>query len=338
VFHRTAWYNEPKFGGTDPHIPVSPLQGGAIITNNNEHQEGSRDNVYLFPNMLDHYQIQLTRMLEAEQYLEAKKLIRFLLQCRGEDERHYEEWGNLLSWLEVAFPEGELEPIVGVEDEEEDMRRSALKPGEQDESYVKQVLHIIQHHPMPDQQMLALERAIHLDHPDVDPTIMEWLSVSSVHPAVQFKALQCLKRHGASGTITLDRMGEQVVLDIESTPLSLEEFPDPVIQALDRVESSVDADDPTLPHFARELWKDLLQYLYGTSAYRRMLDNDTYNIDCWAAALHLTLLLTVYGQADDDATREAYGISEPMRFSYEQACRALRQVIGYGPFGGSHES
>ncbi|WP_224753224.1 hypothetical protein [Paenibacillus terricola] len=317
---------------------VSPLQGGAIITNNQEPQEGNRDNVYLFPSMLDHYQIQLTRMLEAEQYSEAKKLIRFLLQCRGEDERHYEEWGNLLSWLEVAFPESADERVEEDENEEEEMRRSALKPGEQDESYVKQVLHIIQHHPMPDQQMLALERAIHLDHPDINPAIMEWLSTESVHPAVQFKALQCLKRHGASGMITLDRMDERVELDIESTPLSLEEFPSPVIQALERVEASVDADDPTLPHFARELWKDLLQYLYGTSSYRRMLDDETFNIDCWAAALHLTLLLTVYGKADDDATREAYGISEPMRFSYEQACRALRQVIAYGPFGGSNES
>ncbi|QKS46715.1 hypothetical protein HUB94_19615 (plasmid) [Paenibacillus cellulosilyticus] len=288
--------------------------------------------------MLDHYQIQLTRMLEAEQYSEAKKLIRFLLHCKGEDERHYEEWGNLLSWLEVAFPEQESGPGIEEEDEEEDIRRSVLKSGEQDESYVKQVLHIIQHHPMPDQQILALERAVHLNHPEVDPAIIEWLSTTAVHPAVQFKALQCLKRHGASGMITLARMDERVELDIESTPLSLEEFPDPVIQALERVESSVDTDDPTLPHFARELWKDLLQYLYGTSSYRRMLENDTYNIDCWAAALHLTLLITVYGKADDDATREAYGISEPMRFSYEQACRALRHVIGYGPFGGSHES
>lgn len=288
--------------------------------------------------MLDHYQIQLTRMLEAEQYGEAKKLIRFLLQCRGEDERHYEEWGNLLSWLDVAFPEATGEHADDEENEEEEMRRSALKPSEQDESYVKQVLHIIQHHPMPDQQMLALERAVHLEHPDVAPAIMEWLSTEAVHPAVQFKALQSLKRLGASGMITLHRMDESVELDIDSTPLSLEEFPDPVIQALERVESSVDADDPTLPHFARELWKDLLQYVYGTSAYRRMLENESYNIDCWAAALHLTLLITVYGKADDDATRETYGISEPMRFSYEQACRALRQVIAYGPFGGSPES
>jgi len=304
----------------------------------NEYREGNRDNVYLFPNMLDHYQIQLTRLLEAEQYSEAKQLIRFLLQCRGEDERHYEEWSNLLAWLEMAFPEEARAELPGDEEDEEEFRRIALKPNVQDEAYVKQVLYIIEHHPMADQQMLALERAVHLDDPAVDDVIRSWLERGPQHPAVQFKALQCLRRRGATGTVTLTRLDETATLDIEMTPLSWDDFPATAIAALERVESAVDSFDPTLPHFARELWKDLLEYLYGTPAFEWMQEGSEQSIDCWAAALHVMLMLTVYGTADDDAIRDTYGISEPLRFRYEQACRSLRQAAAYGQVGGSPES
>ncbi|EFM09272.1 conserved hypothetical protein [Paenibacillus curdlanolyticus YK9] len=329
--------NQPKIGETN----VSQAQGGATITEKNEPREDNRDNVYLFPKMLDHYQIQLTRMLEAEQYSDAKQLIRFLLQCRGEDARHYEEWGNLLSWLEMAFPdEGSPLDYSGLadQDEEAELRRAALKPTEQDEAYVKQVLYIIQNHPSIDQQMLALERAVHLDHPDVDPTMIEWLTTAPVHPVVQFKALQCLRRREVTGKLTMERLDEVTELDIELTPLALEDFPAPVVQTVERVESMSESEDPTLPHFARELWKECLQFLYGTSAYNRMLEDEEETIDCWAAALHLTLLITVYGSAEDDAIRDTYGISEPLRFRYEQACRSLRQVAGFGRFDDSPES
>ncbi|ACT03072.1 hypothetical protein [Paenibacillus sp. JDR-2] len=282
--------------------------------------------------MLDHYQIQLTRMLESEQYGEAKNLLRFLLQCRGEDERHYEEWGSLLTWLEMAFPGSEEAGLLtGANDEEgeseESFREQLLNPPEQDEAYIKQVLYIMEHHPMVDQQILALERAAYIHSSEVDQFMLDWLSSGkTIHPAVQFKALQCLKKREISGSVMLDRMGEKVELDIEETPLALDDFPQPVIRILERVEAVTEADDPTLPHFAREMWKESLQFLYGTSAYQWMQREDDETVDSYAAALHLTLLLTVYGSANDDDIREAYGITEPLRFRYEQACRTLRQV------------
>lgn len=285
--------------------------------------------------MLDHYQIQLTRMLESEQYGEAKKLLSFLLQCKGEEDRHYEEWGSLLSWLDMAFPEaGAGEDGIGFvfakgdEDENETtIREQLLNPPEQDEAYVKQVLYIMENHPMIDQQILALERAAFIRSSEVDSTIKEWLtSQEDIHPVVQFKALQCLRKREATGLIVLKRMGELVELDIEATPLAMDDFPQPVSRILERVESVSESDDPTLPHFARELWKESLQFLYGSSAYLWMLREDDDTVDCYAAALHLTLLLTVYGSANDDDIRDTYGITESLRFRYEQACRTLRQV------------
>jgi hypothetical protein len=167
--------------------------------------------------MLDHYQVQLTRMLEAEQYGEAKELLRFLLQCQGEDARHYEEWDSLLTWLDMAFPEdGNGEDGTGFilakqekEDDEATMREQLLNPPDQDEAYVNQVLYIMQNHPMIDQQILALERAVYIQSPDLNDSIKKWLVTSQVHPVVQFKALQCLqaRRHrtASPGEIGGDR-------------------------------------------------------------------------------------------------------------------------------------
>ncbi|WP_102716485.1 hypothetical protein [Paenibacillus castaneae] len=284
--------------------------------------------------MLDHYQVQLTRMLEAEQYGEAKELLRFLLHCQGEDARHYEEWDSLLTWLDMAFPEDGIGEAgtgftIAKQEKEEDeatFREQLLNPPDQDEAYVNQVVYIMQNHPMIDQQILALERAAYIQSADLDDSIKHWLLTEQVHPVVQFKALQCLRKRGAVGTLTLERLGETVELDLSETPLSMDDFPLQVNRIVERTEQVAEVDDPTLPHFARELWKESLQFLYGTTAYHWMLREDEDTVDYFAAALHLTLLLTVYGSANDDDIRDTYGITEGLRFRYEQACKALRQV------------
>lgn len=281
--------------------------------------------------MLDQYQNQLTRMLEAEQYGEAKELLRFLLQCQGEEKHHYAEWENLLTWLDVAFPSYEPSGADGdldADDEEMEasFRKEALIPGQYDESYVQQVLYIIQNHPVADQQILALERAAHLDHPAVDETLLNWLTGRELHPALQFKALQCLKKRGVTGEIELERLGEHVVLDIEQTPLSMDDFPQVVSRVAERVELVTEVIDSSMPHFAKELWKDCLQCLYGTLAYNRLLKDDDDTVDCFAAALHQVLELSLYGRVSDDDVRDTYGITDTLRFRYEQACRSLRQV------------
>ncbi|MGN7453180.1 hypothetical protein ACTHPH_00040 [Paenibacillus pasadenensis] len=239
---------------------------------------------------------------------------------------------NLLAWLEMAFPGGAEEEDG--EPSEDDLRRTALSPAEQDESYVQQVLYIMKNHPMLDQQLLALERAAHLRSSEVDETIRTWLEQETLHPMVQFKALQCLRRRGDAGVVRLERLGETAELEIERTPLDLDDYPEPVRLILERVEGVTETMDPTLPHFARELWKECLQYLYGSSAYARMLSEEEAVVDSYAAALHLTLLLAVYGTAEEEKIRHTYGITDELRFRYEQACRAMRQITdlqeGYG--------
>jgi len=206
------------------------------------------------------------------------------------------------------------------------MRAELLKSEQLDEAYLNQIVYIIQSHPMMEQQLLALERAVYMSLPLIDDQLISWLESEQVHPVVQFKTLQCLKRRGVNKNVTLERMGEQVTLATQETPLSLADFPPQISAILKKTEAIIEQDDPTLPYFAMELWKDSLQFIYGTASYARMIDEKVSSINCFAAALHLTLCLTVYGRAEDDEIRDLYEIDDSLRFCYEQACRVLRQV------------
>ncbi len=354
-----------------------------VITTSEGNERNFRDNIYLFPRMLDQYQIQLTRMLEAEQYEETKQLLRFLLQCQGQDPIHYSEWVNLLDWLEIAFPvynkQGkqirtlkntdeafptggngktdilldkesllnsssrasemvydelswlrDLAGYVGEADDEakdeEQLREEMLRNEPLDEEYMKQIIYIIQNHPMLEQQLLALERAVYMDSQSLDKQLIEWLEGGNVHPVVQFKALQCLKRRGNKGQLTIERLGNEVALLIEDTPLALQDYPKPIEAILKLAETTMEQDDPTLPYFAKEFWRDCMQLLYGTVPYYRMADEQASAVACYAAALHAMLCLTVYGQMDDEDIRSKYGIGDEDRFTYEQALRTIRQA------------
>lgn len=99
----------------------SGYRGGAPIKESTTPETEHNNNIVLFPKTLDYYQIQLTVMLENERYGEAMKLLHFLLQCQGQEERHYDEWRALLEWLQAAFPQyEETSPAVLEEREEEE--------------------------------------------------------------------------------------------------------------------------------------------------------------------------------------------------------------------------
>ncbi|MFC6331613.1 hypothetical protein ACFP56_03185 [Paenibacillus septentrionalis] len=286
----------------------------------------------MFPSMLDQYQVQLTQCLEREQYEEAKDLLRFLLQCQGDERQHAMEWGNLLTWLEQAFPSSDaVDELDQAEDMEKQFRRAALgdygsvSSTQATEKIMKQLQSAV----AIDQQMLALERAEFIESEDLNQRLMEWLEGQQLHPALQFKALQTLKKRGVSGVVTMTRLGEVVQLEIEATPLSLNEFPDSVNAILDKAVMALEAVDVTMPILVTELWMECLHCLYGTRSYGWLLHEEHYIEDCFAAGLHTTIQLIVYGQAVEDDIREIYGITDEYRFRYEQASRIIRDITLY---------
>ncbi|MFC4600435.1 hypothetical protein [Cohnella hongkongensis] len=291
-----------------------------------------KDNLVLFPKTLDYYQIQLTKMLETERYGDAKALLAFLLQCRGEAERHHTEWQALLGWLDAAFPAAEgsldydalLKNEEGEENEEEIFKRRLSERSQSDANYIPELLASLYNGDDPGQQMLILSQLQHVLHPDIDSSLRQWLAREEYIPPLQFRALQAIRNQGGSGPVAFWRDGESLTVEAADTPLSFSEFPPGMHQVLERVRQSAEVSDPTLSYFAEETWKDCAELAYGTPVFQSMAADDDGSSDVWAAALHQLLLEKLHGKQGDEAIREQYGITGELRFRYEQALRWLR--------------
>ncbi|RUS47859.1 hypothetical protein ELR57_07465 [Cohnella sp. AR92] len=288
----------------------------------------------MFPKTLDYYQIQLTRMLETERYAEARSLLEFLLQCGGEAERHHTEWQALLGWLEAAFPEAEGGAYTGEaytedeEDAEETLRQRLADRSVQDSEYIPRLIANLSETDDPEQQLLILGQLNYADHPELEAGLRKWLADAERHAVVQFRALQVLRRQGAAGTVYFLRGGELLSVEAEATPLQFGEFPPAVLEVLDRVRQTAEVSDPTLSYFAEEMWKECIQVAYGTPIFRFMMEEEDGASDLWAAALHQFLTEKLHNHQGDDWVRDQYGITDELRFRYEQALRWLRMYAG----------
>ncbi|MGG6313877.1 hypothetical protein [Paenibacillus macerans] len=283
----------------------------------------------MFPKTLDYYQIELTRMLETERYGEAVELLRFLLQCQGEDPRHYEEWQALLDWLTDAFPalaNGDTESnLLGDEEETEETlaRRHAEAKLAEDEHYAGKLLHTVMEKPLSEQTFLALDQLAYLDRPEIDEALIGWLKGRELHPLLQYRVLQTLRRRGTTGTLSFFRGGELVEVEVEAVPLKPDDFPPAVQAVLERVGDQTQVHDPTLFYFAQELWSQFVMALYGTMDYRSLLSDEDAVIDIWAAALHQMVADSLPGGKTEEEIRAMYGITDGLRLRYEQVCRTM---------------
>ncbi|WP_433948826.1 hypothetical protein [Paenibacillus taichungensis] len=315
----------------------SGYRGGAPIKESTTPETEHSNNIVLFPKTLDYYQIQLTVMLENERYGEAMDLLRFLLQCQGQEERHYDEWRALLEWLEAAFPHyGEDLPEVREEREEEEIseedmaRQHARSKLEQDDGYADKLLRTVMEEPLSEQTMLALEQLAYLDRPEIDDSLTGWLKDKTLHPLLQFRVLQTLRRRGVQGIIAFTRGEEPVEVEIDTVPLRPEDFPIQIVQILERVADQTEVHEPTLFYFAQELWIQYVMAVYGTRDYLSMLEENDSMTDIWAAALHMTVADSLGGSHDEENTRSMYAVTGAMRFRLEQAYRSMKQFVSAG--------
>lgn len=275
-------------------------------------------------------------MLETERYGEAVKLLQFLLQCQGEDPRHYEEWQALLDWLTGAFPSltsgASGTDALDHDDETEEMlaRKLAEAKLAEDEHYAGKLLRTVMDKPLSEQTFLALDQLAYLDRPEVDDELIRWLNQEELHPLIQYRVLQTLRRRGTTGTVSFFRGGEKVEVEIEAVPLKPDEFPPAVQAVLERVGDQTQVHDPTLFYFAQELWSQFMMALYGTKDYRSLISDDDAVIDIWAAALHQMVADSLPGGKTDEEIRAMYGITDGLRLRFEQVCRAMSKFVTAG--------
>ena len=165
-------------------------------------------------------------MLENERYGEAMEVLRFLLKCGGQNERHYEEWNSLLDWLEVAFPEqavprsvNEAEPEEDDPDEADMARQMVRDKVAQDAGYADKSLASVMNGPLTEQTILALEQLAYLDRPEIDAILVEWSHDTPLHP--QFRVANA-RRRGMEGHVSLHRGQEAVEIEIDTVPWTRE--------------------------------------------------------------------------------------------------------------------
>lgn len=285
-----------------------------------------KDNVVLFPKTIDYYQMELTRMLETERYREAIKLLHFLVQCDSGDPRTNEEWQALLDWLRTMQPELYAEEEEDISEEE--LRRRQLTGKEKNNAnYVNELLQILQDGTNLAKQALALEQLSCLDHPSINEALKNWLVSPRLPPILQFKVLQVLKRRGEGGTVTLEKLGEKIVLDIQDTPPSFQEFPQEAYSIVERFLSFSESKHPVLAYFASETWQEFLAYAYGTSIYRELLSLSEEQMDAWACAFHLVLEETMVGTPDEEDILELYGMTDRLKFALARATTMFKSFV-----------
>ncbi|MCM3129909.1 MULTISPECIES: hypothetical protein [unclassified Paenibacillus] len=295
-------------------------------------------NIVLFPKTLDYYQIQLTVMLENERYTEAMSLLEFLLQCEGQEKRNHEEWEALLDWLRAAFPQyidrdqrEDRRSDEDLEESEEDFaRQNARNKMAEDGAYADKLLRTVMEEPLSEQTMLALDQLAYIETPGIDQSLCEWLQQRKLHPLLQFRVLQTLRKRGSQATVSLTRGSEKVEVEVESIPLRPDEFPFPIIRVLELVADQTEVHEPTLFYFAQELWSQYVMAVYGTSDYRSMLEGDDSTLDIWAAALHAAVAESLGGSLDEEEIRRVYEITSEVRFRFEQAYRSIKRFVSGG--------
>ncbi|MCG7410174.1 hypothetical protein MH117_22430 [Paenibacillus sp. ACRRX] len=304
----------------------------------------SKQNVILFPKTYEYYQMELTRLLESERYSEAVGLLRFLLQCDGEDEGSRMEWAALYEWLLQAFPD--LEEIQELHihrdtlisdgnDEEPESEQEVLKMQMRDKlqldnQYIAKLLQTLRDEQLDERKWLVLEQLAVVDDETLNDELIYMLETEKLHSLVQFGLLQTLNRRGTTGAVTFFHGNEQIVVDIEHTPMDYASFPYVLQIPAEKVHDAAAVREPSLAYFSQEMWQQFLKAIYGTALYDRLRDSNEQDSQVWAAALHRLVAGLLHLEEEETEVKRIYNISGDLRIPYEQALRALANSLRSG--------
>jgi hypothetical protein len=299
----------------------------------------SKQNVVLLPKTIDFYQVEITRMLETERYADAIDLLRFLGKCDSGDARTNEEWVALLAWLEsMGSHETQVEVLEEPEETEADLFRQHMRmKTEKDPDYIPQLMEMLQPDIAASKQLLALDQLTYLEETLNSPypiteTLIHWLETAAISPWVQFKALQALKIRRFQGNVSILKEGVKLVVDVGLVPLDLNEYPSIFLMILNKLQEVAEITEPSLAYFAEEIWEQFLAYIYGTTSYEHMRQQDGASIDVWAAALHCLIGELMTGQVNETDIQKLYGVTEESKLQMKQAFHTLHSFADQFPF------
>lgn len=323
------------------HIQAA-VQGKKVLTiTNAKKSESSKANVVLFPKTYDYYQLELTRLLEAERYKDAVQLLSFLLQFEGEQREIREEWNSLYHWLLQAFPdlrevEATVTSTIHTEQDHKDddeaelsesdlMRQQLAKKQMLDEEYIERLLQSLKEPPLDERKWMVLEQLALADSETLTDDLIHYLETEELHPLLRFGLLTTLVKRGAKGKVTYWHGAEQIVVQIEDTPLDYPSFPASLRAPAELLYESMSVRDPSLTYFAQEIWQQFVKAIYGTKLYMQMRDVAEPSVAIWAAALHS--LVSRLLQLDTEDVFRIYGLSPEDRMDYERGILRISNAM-----------
>ncbi|WNR45809.1 hypothetical protein [Paenibacillus roseipurpureus] len=289
------------------------------------------DNVILFPKTEKFYEDELTKLLRAERYQEALEMLTFLLQFPGVDRDKSDQWEALRHWLLTMFPETMFpssESLAEDAEEESALLRQYIqdKTAADDGAFVNKLKTMLQEGTL-EAQVNALDQLAYIEQPEVSQFVKAWLCERPRHPHIQFKALQALKQMGEQGMIEFPKNGKIVLVEIEETPLTAEDFPSRIRDMIRRVGDISEISQPDFVYFASQTWQEFLAYAYGTSIYTELLRTEESAVDVWASALHAILQEKLFGTGEREQLLETYGIVDGMALQWKRAHNVLSAFV-----------
>jgi hypothetical protein len=292
--------------------------------------ELSINNLILFPKTEQFYEEEITRFLQKEQYSDAMQMLTFLLQFPNVDQHKTDQWEALLQWLQTMHPETVFPSMVVTEEEqeeEEELLRQYIQEKTRDDAvYIEKLLNMLRNGSV-EQQVIALEQLAFVDQSDISQTVKRWVTEKVRHPHIQFLALQTLRKMGERGYIELPKNGAAVLVEIEETPLTPEEFPAQIRDMIRRVGEISEMDQPDFVYFAGQTWQEFLAYAYGTPVYSDLLRLEEGTVDIWASALHAALQERLFGTANREELLDTYGIVDSMTLQWKRAHLTLQSFV-----------
>ncbi|MCR8644192.1 hypothetical protein NV379_16175 [Paenibacillus sp. N1-5-1-14] len=259
------------------------------------------DNVVMLPQTVKYYEDQLASYFKVERYEQAAGLLAHLLQFSNVDPAKRDEWEMLLVWLQTMFPEvmfapldssnlernGEFEEMEEDEPSEEELRRQAIDTRvQQEQGYIDNLLQVFKEESYsPQEQLIALEKLAFVHHSDAPNILMHWLTAEVRHPLLQFRALQALKIWELQGEIRVPKLGGDVHLRIEDTPLGSEEMPASIRDIFQQLRVSSEEKYPDLAQFSTQIEREFAAFAYGTELYEEMAQVSADRTQLWASAL-----------------------------------------------------
>jgi hypothetical protein len=172
--------------------------------------------------------------------------------------------------------------------------------------------------------LLALEQLIVIEHPEISSLVIDWLESKSIHPHVQFKALQLLRSKGLEGVISLRRNGKTLKTLCEQTPLQFSQFPITIRRVLNKVIDGSERSYVSIGFFAEEMWYDFVTAIYATDYYVQLVNASEEQIATWAAVVHHQVLESLNINVDYEELRNIYGIDVAECASWQKSYMMMK--------------